>query len=231
LNVLGQVATGKKPDCILYEPRSKRVLAFNGEAGTVTVIDAAASKAVATIELGGKPEFAVADPSGKVFVNLEDKDAIAAIDPAKGTKLSEWAIAQCDEPTGLSLDAEHHRLFAGCHNERLVVVNAENGKSIASLPIGKGVDATAFDPATRLVFTSNGEGTLTVIHQDSPDAYSVLENVPTQKSARTMALDPVTHRIYSVAAKFEERTTASAGEHAKRPAMIPGSAVLLVLTK
>jgi DNA-binding beta-propeller fold protein YncE len=199
LKILGTVPTGKKPDAIVYQPFSKKVVAFNGKSNNATVVGAADGKVSATIDLGGKPEFAAADTSGKIFVNLEDKNAIAAIDPVKGVKLSEWSISPCEEPTGLAIDSEHHRLFSGCHNQRIMIVDSESGKVVANLPIGKGVDATAFDPATQLAFSSNGEGTLTVIKENTPENFTIVGNFPTQKSARTMALDPTTHHIYSVA--------------------------------
>jgi YVTN family beta-propeller protein len=230
LQILGTVPAGKKPDAIVYQPTSKRVIAFNGQSNSATVVDATNGKVVATIELGGKPEFAAADPSGKVFVNLEDKNAIAAIDPVKGVKLSEWSISPCEEPTGLSIDSEHHRLFSGCHNQRMMVVDSESGKVVATLPIGKGVDATAFDPSTQLAFSSNGEGTLTVIKENSPDSFTVVGNIPTQKSARTMALDPKTHRIYCVAAQFQNQDKV-AGDNHRRPSMVSGSAVVIVLER
>ena len=229
LKTIGKVPTGIKPDAIVYDPSSKRVLAFNGGSNSVTVIDAVKGTAIASIDLGGKPEFAAVDSSGKVFVNIEDKHSLVAIDPVKPTKLAEWPLSPCEEPTGLAMDTEHHRLFSACHNQRLIVMNSENGKVVTSLPIGKGVDAAAFDPATQLVFTSNGEGTLTVIHENSPDSFSVVDTVATQKSARTMALDPGKHRVYTVAAKFEQSSASNSNEHHKRPTMIPGSAVLLVL--
>ncbi len=229
LKTLGTVPAGKKPDAIVYEPKSKRVLVFNGQSQNATVVDAVSGKVLATIALGGKPEFAAADASGKVFVNIEDKNSIVAIDAAKGAKLSEWSIAPCEEPTGLALDAQHHRLFAGCHNEKMVIVNSENGKVVATVPIGKGVDATAFDPMSQLAFSSNGEGTLTVIRENSPDSYSVVENVPTQKSARTMALDLSSHRVYTVAAEFQKPDSQTAGAPNRRPSMIAGTMTLLML--
>ena len=242
---LGTVATGKNPDAIVYQPVGRLVLAFNAVGKSVTVIDAQKGGVTGTLDLGGKPEFAVADPSGRVFVNIEDKSLLIAIDPLKPAKVAEWPIIGCEEPTGLALDAPHRRLFAGCHNEVLVVMDADSGKVVATLPIGKGVDAVAFDPATQGVFSSNGEGNLTVIHEDSPDHFVVADTVTTQKSARTMALDPLTHRIYTVAAKFapdavkkpapgekgEGEQKGRNNEQHKRPAMIPGSAVLLIFER
>jgi DNA-binding beta-propeller fold protein YncE len=226
--VLTLVKTGQKPDAIVYEPVSHRVFAFNGESKSATVIDAAKAEAVATVDLPGNPESAVTDPSGKIFVNIEDKNLIVAIDPVKASKLSQWPIPGCESPSGLALDAEHHRLFAGCENQKMVVIDAETGQWVASLPIGKGVDAAGFDPGGQFAFSSNGEGTLTAIHEDSPNQFKVVANVPTQKSARTLAVDPVSHRVYSVAAQFDPKKKSGPPGH-QRPALIPGSVVLLVL--
>ncbi len=162
-------------------------------------------------------------------MNLEDKNVLVAIDPIKSVKLSEWPLTSCEEPTGLSLDVEHHRLFCGCHNERMVIVDSESGKVVSSLPIGKGVDATAFDATTQLAFSSNGEGTITVIRENSPDNFSVVDTIATQKSARTMALDPSTHLLYTIAAQFKPPPQGET--HPRHPTMISGTAVLMVLDR
>jgi YVTN family beta-propeller protein len=230
LKAIGDPATvGKKPDAIIYEPLTKHVFAFNGESEDATVIDAATAKVVATVALGGGPEFAVSDGKGSLFVNLEDKNQTLAIDVRKNAVLQRWLLAPGDGPTGLSLDPAKHRLFAGCHSGQMIVLDAESGKALAEPPIGKGVDACAFDPATGFAFASCGDGTLTVIQEksDKPGEFSVVENVKTQRGARTMALDPKTHAVYLAAADYEPSPAPAAGERPKRPAMIPGSFVVL----
>jgi YVTN family beta-propeller protein len=230
LAVIGSVPAGTNPDAIVYDPASKRVFAMNGRSSNSTAIDAATGKVVATIPLVGKPEFAVADGAGHVYVNIEDKNEMWQIDSQKLAVITHWSLAPCQEPSGLAMDIEHHRLFSGCDNKMVAVVNADTGKVIATPPIGDGVDANGFDPGTGFVFSSNGEsGTLTVIHEDSPDKYTVVENVPTQKSARTMALDPKTHEVYLVAAQFGPRPTTPTPENPRgRPPILPNSFVVLV---
>jgi YVTN family beta-propeller protein len=229
LAVIGTAQAGTNPDAIVYDPASKRVFAMNGRSSNSTAIDAATGKVVATIPLVGKPEFAVADGAGHVFVNIEDKNEMWQIDSQKLAVITHWSLAPCQEPSGLAIDAANHRLFAGCDNKMVAVVNADTGKVIATPPIGDGVDANAFDPGTGFVFSSNGEsGTLTVIHEDSPDKYTVVENVPTQKSARTMALDPKTHEVYLVAAQFGPRPTPTPENPRGRPPILPNSFVVLV---
>jgi DNA-binding beta-propeller fold protein YncE len=184
-----------------------------------------------TIPLAGRPEFAVSDEKGHVFVNLEDKSMIAEIDSRKLTVAARWPLAPGEEPTGLAIDRQHRRLFAGCANKLMAVVNIDNGRVITTLPIGSGVDATAFDPATQLAFSSNGEGTLTVIHEDSPDKFTVLENVATQRGARTMALDPKTHKIFLVSADFGPPPAPTPERPRPRPSILPGTFVVLVMGK
>src|SRR6201987_4025213 len=187
------VKAGTNPDAIVYDAASKRVFAMNGRSSNSTAIDAATGKVVGTIALSGKPEFAVSDGAGHVYVNIEDKSEMWQIDSQKLAATTHWPLAPCKEPSGLAIDVAHHRLFSGCDNKMMTVVDADTGKVIATPEIGDGVDANGFDPGTGFVFSSNGEsGTLTVIHEDTPDKYTVVENVPTQKSARTMALDPKT---------------------------------------
>ena len=220
---------GKKPDAIIYEPSTKHVFAFNGESEDASVIDAASGKVVATVPLGGGPEFAAADGAGKLFVNLEDKSETLAIDPQKNTVIQRWPLAPGESPTGLALDAVKHRLFAGCHNSQMIVLDAGNGQRLAELPIGKGVDACGFDPGTGLAFASCGDGTLTVAQEDSakPGEFHVVETVKTQRGARTMALDPKTHAVYLAAADYEPAPAPAEGEKPKRPKMLPGSFVIL----
>ncbi len=219
------VATGKNPDCILYDPSSKRVFAFNGRDGTATVIDAADGKVLGTIELGGKPEFAAADGAGAVFVNLEDKSTVAKIDAQKMTVSERWPLDPGEGPSAMAIDAKSHRLFIGCHNKMMVVVNAETGKVVDHQPIGQGVDAGTFDPETGLVYFSCGDGTVTVIHEDGPDKYTVVETVKTKERSRTMALDPKTHDIFLPSADF--KPNAGGG----RPSVVPGTFAVLRFSK
>jgi DNA-binding beta-propeller fold protein YncE len=231
LKVLGTVETGKNPDAIVYDPATQRVFTFNGGSHDSTAIDAAKGAVVGTIALGGRPEFAVADGKGAIFANLEDKSEIVAIDSRKLTLTARWLLAPCEEPTGLAIDREHRRLFAGCNNKLMAVVDADGGRLLATLPIGRGVDATAFDPETALAFSSNGEGTLTVVHEESPEKFTVVENVPTQRGARTMALDPKTHRIFLVTAEYGPAPTPTAENPRPRPIIVPGTFVVLVVER
>ncbi len=222
---------GQNPDAILYDPPTKRVLTFNGRSSNATVIDATNDKVVGTIPLDGKPEFAVSDGKGMVFVNIEDKSEITSIDPKAASVQKTWPLKPCESPSGLSMDQKSRRLFSGCENKMLAVVDADSGKVVTTLPIGQGVDATGFDPATKLVFSSNGEGTLTVIHEDSPDKFTVVDNPSTQRSARTMAVDTTNHNVYLVAAEFEPAPETQPGQQRQRPPMKPGSFTLLVMGK
>ena len=230
LKALGEpVAVGKKPDAIIYDPASKHVFAFNGTGESASVIDAGTSKVVATIPLGGGPEFAAADGKGTVFVNLEDKSEILAIDTAKNVVTQHWPLAPGESPSGLAIDPGKRRLFAGCHNEQMSILNADSGQHLASVPIGRGVDACAFDPGTGFAFASCGDGTLTVIQEDPAKAgdFRQVEVVKTRTSARTMALDPKTHAVYLPAADFESAPAPGPDGKAKRPPMLPGSFVIL----
>jgi hypothetical protein len=227
LKTIGTVKTGTNPDAIVYEPVSKRVFTLNGRSNDATAINAADGTVLGTIPLGGKPEFAVADGKGTIYVNIEDTSELAHFDAQKLTVLHRWPLAPCKEPSGLAMDLKNRRLFAGCDNEMMAVVDADSGKVMATPAIGEGVDANAFDPETNLAFSSNGQaGTLTVVHEDSPDKFTVIENVPTKKSARTMGLDLKTHNIFLPAADFDPPAQ---GE--RRPKMKPGSMVLVVVGK
>ena len=196
MNVLQEVASPKDPDAIVYDPTSKRVFAFNGDSNNATVIDAATGRFVGTVDLGGGPEFAVADGNGFVFDNLEDQSQVVKIDSRKLTVEQRWPTGPCASPSSMAIDRVNRRLFVGCRSKVMAVMNADTGQVITTLPIGDHVDATAFDPETRLIFSSNGEGTITVIHQDDADKYSVVENVKTLPRAKTMALDPKTHQLF-----------------------------------
>ena len=221
----------ENPDAIIYDPASKRVFAFNGRSKNATVIDAAKGTVVSNIPLDGKPEFAAADGKGKVYVNIEDKAEVQAIDALKASVQNTWKIEGCEEPSGLAMDQKNRRLFAGCGNKVMAIVDADSGKVVTTLPIGEGVDATGFDPGTGLAFSSNGDGTLTVIHEDSKDKFSVAQNATTQKRARTMALNPGNHEVYLVTADFEEPATPPANGQRPRPTMKPGTFTLLVMAK
>lgn len=231
LKVLSKIKVGENPDAILYDPASKRVFTFNGRSNDVTAIDAAKGAVVGTIKVDGKPEFAVSDAKGEIFVNVEDKSELMALDPNQLEVKSRWPLAPCEEPTGLAIDRKHRRLFSGCGNKLMAIVDADSGKLISSLPIGGGVDATAFDPESDLAFASCGEGVLTIIHEDSPDKFSVWENVPTKRGARTMALDPVNHRIFLVTAQFGPAPAPTAEQPHPRPAILPDSFELLAVGK
>ncbi len=218
-----------KPDAILYDTGTHRVFTFNGESQDTTAIDAAAGTVVGTIALGGVPEFAAVDGKGTVFVNLEDKAEILAVDARELKIKSRWSLAPGKEPTGLAIDTEKGRLFAGCHNELMVVVAADSGKVLATLPIGRGVDATAFAAAQRLAFSSNGDGTLTVVKEDTPGHFIVVENVKTQTGARTMALDPRTHKIFLATAQFGPPPPPTADRPHPRAPVLPNTFVILVV--
>lgn len=218
----------ENPDAIMYEPVSHRVFTFNGRSHNATAIDAEKGTIIANIVLDGKPEFAVADGKGMVFVNIEDKGELTQIDARKAAVIHTWPLKPCEGPTGLAMDQKNRRLFAGCGNRLMTVVNADSGKVVTTLPIGRGVDATAFDAARHLAFSSNGEGTLTVVHEDSPDKFTVEQNVATQRYARTMALDTRNHRVYEVTAEIEEAPPAKEGERPRR-SIKPGSFTLLAV--
>jgi DNA-binding beta-propeller fold protein YncE len=222
---------GQNPDAILYDPASRRVFTFNGRSHDATAIDAKTGEIAGNIPLDGKPEFARTDGAGHVFVNIEDKSEISEIDSHALKVVNTWPLAPCQEPSGLAFDVAHKRLFAGCNNRMMAVVDSDTGKVVTTIPIGDGVDANAFDPGTGFVFASCGEGTLTVAHQDSPDNYTVVENAPTQKGARTMALDPKTHTVYLVTAGFGPPPAPTPDNPNPRPAILPDSFTLLIFTK
>jgi DNA-binding beta-propeller fold protein YncE len=225
LKKVGTVETGKNPDAIIFDGTTQRVFAFNGRGNSATVIEAKDGKVAGTVELGGKPEFAAADGAGGVYVNLEDKHTVVKIDARKLTVLDRWPITPGEGPVSMAMDTKNRRLFVGCQNKLMVVLNADNGKVVDKQPIGQGVDASAFDPETGLVFCSNGEGTVTVIHQDGPDKYEVVETVKTQPRSKTMALDPKTHNLFIPAAKFKPAAQGA------RPMMEPGTFSVLVYGK
>ena len=228
LGQIGRVVTGIRPDAIAYDSASGRVFTMNVGSHDATAIDAALGKVVGTVPLGGRPEFAVADGRGHLFVNLEDSSAVQVVDTRTLALVARWPLAPGTEPSGLAMDRERHRLFAVCADSLMIVMDSDNGRVITSLPIGRGVDAAAFDPATRRAYSSNGIGSLTVVQEESADSLRVLENVPTQPGARTMALDEKSHRVYLVSASFGPPPAATPEHPHPRGPVLPGSFVLLV---
>jgi len=225
-----KVKVGENPDAILYDPATKRVFTFNGRSQDSTAIAATSGMVLGTIKLDGKPEFAASDGKGGVFVNIEDKSELTAIDANKLEVKAKWPLAPCQSPSGLSMDRKHRRLFVGCDNKMMAVVDADTGKVLATPAIGDGVDATAFDDETGLAFASCGEGVLSVVREDSPGKFSA-ENIPTQAGARTLALDAKTHNVYVVTAKFGPPPAATADNPHPRRTILPDSFVVLVVGK
>src|SRR5208282_6168129 len=225
LQTLSKVDTGKNPDGMLYEPERKEAYLFNGRGQSATVVDVKAGKVVATIPLGGKPEFAQADPkAGRVYDNLEDKNEVAVIDTKSHQVITNWPITPAEEASGMAIDLKNHRLFLGCGGSKtMVMMDSTSGKTIASVPIGQGVDANAFDPGTGFAFASCGDGTTTIAHEDTPDKLTVVQTLETQRGSRTMIIDPKTHKIYLAAAKFE-----APAEGQRRGKMVPDSFKILV---
>jgi DNA-binding beta-propeller fold protein YncE len=229
LEKTGEVPAGTNPDGIIYDPGSKRVFAFNGRSASATAIDAEKGTLAGTVTLEGKPEFAAADGKGHVYVNIEDKSEVMQIDSKALMVLNKWPLAPCEEPSGMAMDAKSRRIFSGCDNKMMSVMDADSGKVVTTVPIGEGVDATWFDPGTKYVLNSCGrEGVLTVIHEDSPDKYSVVENVKTEPGARTMALDPKTHTVFLSVAQVEMLPPAEGDAKARpRRRVQPGTFGLL----
>ncbi len=214
-------ATGENPDAILYDPATKHVFTFNGRGHNATVFDSD-GKVLATIPLDGKPEFAVSDRAGHVYVNIEDKSELADIDANKLTVEHRWPLAPCQEPSGLAIDRAHRRLFSVCDNERMVVVDNTNGEVIALVKIGRGPDAAAFDDAKQLAFSSNGaDGTITVVREVSPNEFNVIDNVPTEHGARTMAIDEKTHHLFLPTAKLGPTPAPTPDRPRPRPSILP----------
>jgi YVTN family beta-propeller protein len=218
--------TGMNPDNIVYDPVSKRVFTMNARSNNSTVIDAATDMVVGTVDLGGKPEEAAPDGKGNLFVNLEDKSSIMEFDTKSLAVKGTWPLAPCEGPSALAVDGAHRRLFVAC-DKVMVVVNADTGKVVASPPIGGDPDGDGFDPATGLAFASCREGLLSIIHEDSPDKYSTVDNVMTQFGARTMALDPKTHHIFTITADFKAAAAPTPDNPRPRPQQVPGTFVLL----
>lgn len=231
LQVTGRTIAAPDADAILFDPATKRIFTFNGDSRSSSVLDAASGKKIGTIDLGGGPEFGVSAGDGKLYVNLEDSSAIDEIDASAMKVLRRWPLAPCQSPSGLAIDREHHRLFSGCHNQVMAVSDAQAGKVVASVPIGQGVDANRFDPGTELAFASTGDGNITVVHEDGPDKYTVVANVPTKRGARTMEVDPSSHVVYTVTADFGPPPAPTAERPRPRPTILPGTFTLLVLER
>jgi YVTN family beta-propeller protein len=228
--VTATIPAGKNPDAILFEPTKHRVFAFNGGSKDATVIDASSNKVIATIPMPGKPEFSATDGKGNVFVNIEDTNQLLHIDAATLKVTGTWSLAPCKEPSGLAIDIEHHRLFSVCDNAKMTVVDSESGKLVATASIGEGADAVAYDSRRGLVLSSNGEsGNLTILHQDSPDHYTVQQTLTTLAGARTLAVNTTTGKIYTVTAKIGPKPAPTKEMPNPRPPIMPNSFVILVI--
>ena len=224
---LGRTPAAEDADAILYDAPSNRVFTLNGDAHSSTVIDPKAGKAITNIPLGGKPEYGVSAGDGKVYANLTDISEVVEIDAAKAEVVRRWPTAPCKQPVSMAIDAAHHRLFSGCRSGVMAVSDYQAGKVVATVPIGTGVDGAGYDAASGDAFASNADGTLTVIHQDSPDQYHVAQTVETPQGSRNMGLDPTNHRIFLAAAKFGELP---AGGRGRRP-VLPGTFSVLVIER
>ena len=229
LKTISKIDTGQSPDAIVYEPKHREVYIFNHAGNSCTVIDAQTATVSTTIQLSGKPEFATVDEAaGRIYCNIEDKSEVAVIDSTKREVVARWPIAPGEEPSGIALDAAHHRLFATCHNKMMVMLDTETGKVVANVPIGAGVDGCAFDDASQLAFASCGDGTTTIAREEAPDKLTVIQTLKTERGARTMALNPKTHRIYLPTAQFQPAPSPSPGASPARPTIVPNTLKLLV---
>jgi DNA-binding beta-propeller fold protein YncE len=226
-----KIKVGQNPDAILYDPATRRVFTFNGRSQDATAIDATNGTVVGTIKLDGKPEFAASDGRGEVFVNIEDKSELTAIDAKQLVVKTKWPLSPCQSPSGLSMDKKNRRLFVGCDNKMMAVVDADSGKVLATPAIGDGVDATTFDDETGLAFASCGEGVLSVIREESPEKFMLAETVPTQTGARTLALDSKTHNVFVVTAQFGPPPAATPDNPHPRHSIVPDTFVVLAVAK
>ncbi|HEY8938029.1 MAG TPA: YncE family protein [Cyclobacteriaceae bacterium] len=228
LKTIAEVPTGKNPDALLYDNFSNRVFIFNHSGGSVTAVDIKESKVLGTLNLDGEGvEAGVSDEKGTIFVNLEDNSEIVSFDAKTLTIKNRWKVTPGEEPTGLALDIKTHRLFTVCHNELMMILDSDNGKIIAQVPIGKHVDGAAFDPATGLIFTSNGEGSITVIKEISANEFKVIETIKTEAGARTITLDSKTHHIFVSSAQYGETPAATSENPHPRPSVVPGTFMVL----
>jgi DNA-binding beta-propeller fold protein YncE len=230
LKPLGRIHAAEDADAVIYDPASNRVFTFNGDAHSSTVIDPVSGKTITNIDLGGKPEYGVSAGDGKVYANLTDNGEVVEIDAKNLTVTRRWSTAPCKNPVSMAIDIEHHRLFSGCRSGVMAVSDYAAGKIVTTLPIGTGVDGAGYDPSSGNAFASNADGTLTVIHEDSPDAYHVVETVQTMTGSRNMGLDPTTHRIFLAGAKFGAAPENAGGRRGRAP-MVPGSFVVLVVER
>src|SRR6266481_2758565 len=229
LKTTSKIDTGSNPDAVVYEPRHGEVYIFNHTGNSVTVINSKTATVSATIPLGGTPEFAAVDQAaGRVYCNIEDKSEVAVIDAGKHEVVAHWSLAPGEGPSGIALDATHHRLFSGCHNKMMVMLDTESGKVVGGVPIGAGVDGCAFDDATQLAFASCGDGTTTIAIEQAPNKLAVVQILKTERGSRTMALDPETHRIYLPTAQFQPPPSPSPGSSPGRPSVVPNTLKLLV---
>jgi YVTN family beta-propeller protein len=228
---IAEIKAGKKPDAITYDPGTDRVFVSNGDSDDLTVIDATAAKVVGTVPLGGAPEYSAADGKGMLWVNLEDKNAFVTVD-IKGLKVTKTTpIPGCEEPASMALDATNRRLFIGCKNHLLAVIDPDATKVVATLPIGEHVDATIFDPTTRSIFVSTGDGVLTIVQQQSPDTYSIVDNVKTMRGAKTLAFDPKTGRLFTSTVENVPDTATAPPAPIGKVAYQPGPFVVLAMEK
>jgi YVTN family beta-propeller protein len=228
LKVTGQIPAGEDADCIIYDPSSKRVWVMNGGTKNAMAIDPATEKVVATVPMGGRPEYAVADGKGMIYDNIQDKNEVAALDTRSMTITARWPIAPAERAASLAMDRQHRRLFIGGRNKIFAIMNADTGKVIQTFPIGDGVDANIYEPKTGLIFASTRDGQLHIFHEDSPDKFSVVENVKTEPGARNMALDPKTHNVYLDTADLGQPPAPTAQQPNPQAPAIPGTFRLLV---
>ncbi len=229
LKTISQIDTGANPDAMVYEPNRRELYVFNHTGNSCTVIDPKSASVITTIQLGGSPEFAAVDKAaGRIYCNIEDKSEVAVIDTSTHEVIARWPLAPGEEPSGIALDTTHHRLFSGCHNKMMVMLDTESGKVVGSVPIGAGVDGCAFDDATQLAFASCGDGTTTIAREQAPNKLAMVQILKTERGARTMALDPETHRIYLPTAQFQPPPSPSPGSSPGRPSVVPNTLKLLV---
>ena len=229
LRTISKIETGESPDALVYDSKRGEVYIFNHRGNSVTIIDAKTSNVVATVSLGGGPEFAAIDSAAdRVYVNIEDKSEVVAIDTTKHEVVAHWPLAPGEEPSGIAFDAAHHRLFSTCHNKMMTMLDTQSGKVVGTTAIGTGVDGAAFDDATQLVFASCGEGVTNIVKEETPEKLRAVQTLKTERGARTMALDPKTHRIYLPTAQFQPPPSPSPGASPGRPSVVPNTLKLLV---